>query len=203
MAVMGLIQSGIIQQICRIGNSFTRDTQAQGQDSNPDPESPQATGPGDQGTACPCFPGVKPLQAETKNDGPNGEASQNKGIIAPNGGVIKTPNGGNKILTISFMNLKSTPMANQEPSPERGMGPQPNPMATNLEQDNQVANLISLTNERTPGLVAILPPLNLSTQILQACLFQCLDEPPKENIKSGSGVLYRPKDPVLQTYCHF
>ncbi|KAJ9081361.1 hypothetical protein DSO57_1015441, partial [Entomophthora muscae] len=97
------------QQVGRIYNSFTLETQAQRQDSNPDPESPRAARPEDQGTACPRFPGVKPLQAETKNDVSNGEASQTKGIITPNGGVIKVPNEGNKIPTISLMSLKSTP----------------------------------------------------------------------------------------------
>ncbi|KAJ9058912.1 hypothetical protein DSO57_1007318, partial [Entomophthora muscae] len=83
--------SGVITSV-RIDNSFTLETWAQEQDSNPDPESLQAAGPGDQGTACPHFPGVKPLQAETKNDGPNGEASQTKGIITSNEGLIKASN---------------------------------------------------------------------------------------------------------------
>ncbi|KAJ9062900.1 hypothetical protein DSO57_1005702 [Entomophthora muscae] len=108
---------------------------------------------------------------ETKNDGPNGEASQTKGIIAPNGGVIKAPNGGNKILTIRFMSLKSALVANKEPSPEEGTGLWPDPMTTTLEQDNQVANLRYLTNERTPCLGTILLPLNPSTQIPPGPLF--------------------------------
>ncbi|KAJ9048351.1 hypothetical protein DSO57_1035846 [Entomophthora muscae] len=140
----------------RIDNSYTLETRAQEQESNPGPEYPQAARPGDQGTTCQSFSGVKPPQAEAKNDGPNGEASQIKGIIAQNGGLIKAPNGSNKILTISFMSLNSTLVANQEPSLEEGMGPQPNPMTTTLEQDNQVANLRSLINERTPSLGAIL-----------------------------------------------
>ncbi|KAJ9086438.1 hypothetical protein DSO57_1004161 [Entomophthora muscae] len=134
----------------------------------------------------------EPPQAEAKNDGLNGKASQTK--------EISTPKGGNKTSTISFMSLKSTLVANQEPSPEGGMGLWPGPMTKTIEQDNQVANLRSLTNERTPGPGAILPPLNQSTL---AHLSQYPDEPPMENIKFGSGVLYRPKDPVLQTYCHF
>ncbi|KAJ9086313.1 hypothetical protein DSO57_1005303 [Entomophthora muscae] len=63
------------------------------------------------------------------------------------------------------MSLKSTLVANQEPSPEEDTGLQHDPMTTTLEQDNQVANLRFLTNERTPGPSAILPPLNPSTQI--------------------------------------
>ncbi|KAJ9063899.1 hypothetical protein DSO57_1036192 [Entomophthora muscae] len=58
----------------------------------------------------------------------------------------------------------------------------PNPMATTLEQDNQVANLRYLTNERTPGSGAILLPLKPSTQISQAHISQCPDEPPMENV---------------------
>ncbi|KAJ9070663.1 hypothetical protein DSO57_1005464 [Entomophthora muscae] len=53
------------------------------QDLNPDPEFLQAV--------CPHFPEVEPPQAETNNDGPKGDASQTKEIIAPNGGVIKMP----------------------------------------------------------------------------------------------------------------
>ncbi|KAJ9052221.1 hypothetical protein DSO57_1036436 [Entomophthora muscae] len=90
-------------------------------------------------TACPRFPEVEPPQAEAKNDGPNGKASQTKGISVPNRGVIKAPNGGNETSIISFMSLKSTLAANQESSPEGGTGPQSNPMTTTLEQDNQVA----------------------------------------------------------------
>ncbi|KAJ9072032.1 hypothetical protein DSO57_1031383 [Entomophthora muscae] len=154
----------------RIDNSFPLGTWAQEWDLNPDPESPQA--------ACPRFPEVKPPQAEAKNDGPNSKADQTKGISATNGRVIKAPNGGNVILTISFMSLKSALTSNQESFPERGTGPRPYPMTTTLEQDNQVADLRSLTNERTPGPGAILPPLNQSTQNPQARLLQCPDEPP-------------------------
>ncbi|KAJ9077914.1 hypothetical protein DSO57_1012079 [Entomophthora muscae] len=59
----------------RIANPFPLKARAQGQDLNPDHESLQAAGPEDQGAACLRFPGVKPLQAEAKNDGPNGEES--------------------------------------------------------------------------------------------------------------------------------
>ncbi|KAJ9068974.1 hypothetical protein DSO57_1023184 [Entomophthora muscae] len=155
----------------RIENSLTLETWAKGQDYTPELKCLQAARPGDQGAACPRFPRVKPLQAEAKNDGVNGEATQTKGIIAPNGEVIKAPNGGNKIPTTSFMSLKSTLVASQEPFPEEGTGLRPDPMTTTLEQDNQVANSRFLTNERTPGPGAILPPLNLSTQIPQALAF--------------------------------
>ncbi|KAJ9076643.1 hypothetical protein DSO57_1024191 [Entomophthora muscae] len=96
----------------RIDNSFTLETQAQGQDSNLDPESLRAAGPENQEATCLRFPGVEPPQSEAKNDSPSDEASQTKEIIAPNGGVIKAPNEGNKIPTISFISLKSTLVAN-------------------------------------------------------------------------------------------
>ncbi|KAJ9049408.1 hypothetical protein DSO57_1024952 [Entomophthora muscae] len=187
----------------RIDNSFTLETWAQGWDLNPKPRPPWAASPMDQGAAFPNFPDVKPLQAESKIDGQNGKASQTKEISMPNGGVIKTPNGGNETSTISFMSLKSTLVTNQEKSPEGTTGPRLDPMTITLEQDNQVTNLRSLINERTPSLGTILLPLNQSTQNPWACLSLCPDESPLENIKFGSGVLYRPKDPTLQTYCHF
>ncbi|KAJ9051183.1 hypothetical protein DSO57_1007024 [Entomophthora muscae] len=112
------------------------ETQAQGRDSNPDPESLRAAGPENQGATCPRFTGVKLPQAEAKNDGPNGEVSQTKGINAPNEGTIKAPNGGNKILAISFMSLKATSAVNQESPSEEGTGLRPKPMTTTLEQDN-------------------------------------------------------------------
>ncbi|KAJ9083726.1 hypothetical protein DSO57_1031817 [Entomophthora muscae] len=170
----------------RIDNSFPLETRAQGQDLNPDSESLQAAGPKDQGAACLRFPEVKPPQAEAKNDDPNDEASQTKGIITPNEGTIKAPNGGNKILTISFMSLKATPAANQESPPGEGTSPWPNPMTTTLEQDNQVANLRFLINKRTPGLSVILPPLNPSTQIPWTHTYQCSEETLMENINTRS-----------------
>ncbi|KAJ9062254.1 hypothetical protein DSO57_1012702 [Entomophthora muscae] len=129
----------------RIDSSFPLETRAQGWDSTPEPESLQA--------ACLRFPGVEPLRAEANNDGPNDEASQTKGIIAPNKETIKAPNGGNRILTISFMSLKTTPAANQESPPGEGTGLRPDPMATTLEQDNQVANLRSFDQRKNsqPG----------------------------------------------------
>ncbi|KAJ9067577.1 hypothetical protein DSO57_1037761 [Entomophthora muscae] len=120
----------------RIDNSFPLEIWAQGRDPNPDPEFPWAASPKDQGAACTCFPEVKPMQAEANNDGPDDEVSQIKGIIAPNKEIIQVPNEGNEILIISFMSLKATPVANQEPPPGEGTGPQPGPMNTTLEKDN-------------------------------------------------------------------
>ncbi|KAJ9084528.1 hypothetical protein DSO57_1023516 [Entomophthora muscae] len=139
--------------------------------------------------ACPQLPEVKPLQAEAKIDGQNGKASQTKEINTPNGGVIKAPNEGNKTSTISFMSLKSTPVANQEPFLEGGTGLQPGLMTSTLKQDNQAAKSRFLTNERTPRLSAILPPLDPSTQFPQPWSSQCPDEPLIENVKFGGGTI--------------
>ncbi|KAJ9074652.1 hypothetical protein DSO57_1004109 [Entomophthora muscae] len=193
----------LLNQSDRIDNSPPLKPQAQEQELNPEPGSPQAAGPMDRGTACLHFSGIKPPQADAKNDDPCSETDQAKEIIAPSGMAITAPNGGIKATTISFMSLKSTPATNQEPTQERGAGPQPSPMTTTLEQDNQVAKLRFLTNERTPGLSAILLPLDPSTQFPQPCLSQFPDEPPMENVKFQGGMLYRPKDPALQTYCYF
>ncbi|KAJ9051377.1 hypothetical protein DSO57_1005085 [Entomophthora muscae] len=107
----------------RIDNSSSLETWAQEQDSNPDPRFPWATSPMDQRAVCLHFPEVKPLQADIKNFVPNSKTSQTKEISAPNEGLIKVPNEGNKISTISFMSMKSTLVANQEQSPEGGTAP--------------------------------------------------------------------------------
>ncbi|KAJ9054438.1 hypothetical protein DSO57_1014668 [Entomophthora muscae] len=156
--------------IVRIDNSFFLKTQAREQESNPNPRSPQAAGLVDQRTAHPLFSGIKPPQADAKNVSPCSETGQTKEIITPNGRPITAPNRGTEVATISFMNLKSTPVVNQELSPERGTGLQPDPMTTTLKQVNQVANLIFLANERTPGPSAILLPLDPSTQFPRACI---------------------------------
>ncbi|KAJ9056504.1 hypothetical protein DSO57_1032450 [Entomophthora muscae] len=180
-----------------IDNSSSLETQAREQELNPDPGFLQAAGPVDRRTTHPRFFGIESPQADTKNVDPCSKKSQTKEIIAPNERLITAPNKGTDLATISFMNLKSTPVTNQEPSPGKGTGLQPNLMTTTLKQANQVANLRFLTNERTPGPSAILLPLDLSTQSPQACLSQFPDKPSMENIKFGGGVLYRPKDPVL------
>ncbi|KAJ9074114.1 hypothetical protein DSO57_1009441 [Entomophthora muscae] len=189
--------------LVRIDNSSFLETWAQEQELNPSPGSPRAARPVDRRTALPRFSGISPLQADTKNVGPCNEKGQTKEIISLNGRLITAPNGGTEAATISFMNLKSTLVANQELSQERGLGLRPNPMTMTLKQYNQVAKLRFLTNERTPGPSAIFLPLDPSTQFPRACLSQCPDEPPMENIKFGGGVLCRPKDPTLQTYCLF
>ncbi|KAJ9090512.1 hypothetical protein DSO57_1001483 [Entomophthora muscae] len=133
---------------------------------------PWAASPVDRRTSHPHFSGINPSQADTKNVGPCNETGQTKEIIAPNGRLITAPNGGTEAATISFMILKSTPVINQEPSQERGTGLRPNSMTMTLKQDNQIAKLRFLTNERTPRLSAILLSLDPSTQFPWACLSQ-------------------------------
>ncbi|KAJ9053076.1 hypothetical protein DSO57_1027685 [Entomophthora muscae] len=191
LVIQNINQQGIIWIICdriivRIDNSSSLETQSREQESNPDPGSPRAAGPVDRRTARLHFSGINSPQADTENVGPHNETGQTKEIIAPNRRLITAPNGGTEAATISFMNLKSTPVANQEPSQERGTSLRPDPMTTTLKQDKQVAKLRFLTNERTPGPSAILLPLDPSTQFPWTCLSQCTDEPPMENIKFGS-----------------
>ncbi|KAJ9078657.1 hypothetical protein DSO57_1004614 [Entomophthora muscae] len=192
-----------VRKCVRIDNFSSLETWAQVAGIEPRPWTPWTAGPVDHRTARPRLSGIEPPQVDTKNVGTCSETSQTKEIIAPNGRLITAPNGGTDLATISFMNLKSTPATNQEPIQERGTGPRPSPMTLTLKQDNQVAKSRFLTNERTPGPSTILLPLDPSTQFPWACLSQCPDEPPMENVKFGGGVLYRPKDPMLQTYYHF
>ncbi|KAJ9083932.1 hypothetical protein DSO57_1029492 [Entomophthora muscae] len=168
----------VVPIISGIDNSSSLETQAWEQGSNPKPGFLWAAGPVDCGTAHPRFSGIKPPQVDTKNVGPCSEKNQTKEVIAPNGRLITAPNGGTDLATISFMNLNSTPTTNQEPTQGRGTGLQPGPMTTTLEQDNQVAKLGVTTNERTPGLSAILLPLDPSPQFPRPCLSQCPDDPP-------------------------
>ncbi|KAJ9083620.1 hypothetical protein DSO57_1032876 [Entomophthora muscae] len=162
----------------RIDNSSSLKTWAQEQESNPDPGFPRAARPVDCRTTHLRCSGIEPPQADTKNVDPCSKKSQTKEIIAPNGRLITALNRGTDLATISFINLKSTPATNQEPTQERGTGPRPGPMTTTLKQDNQVAKLRFLTNERTPGPSAILLPLDPSTQFPQPYPSQCPDKPP-------------------------
>ncbi|KAJ9080085.1 hypothetical protein DSO57_1028840 [Entomophthora muscae] len=193
--VSGLIfcSFGPIPQIfgpVRIDNSFSLETWAQEQESNPDPEFLWAARPMDRRTACPRFSGIKPPQANTE-------------LLTHAVKRDKPKKSLHQMEEESQLLMESTPATNQEPTLERGTGPQPGPMTTTLKQDNQVAKLRFLTNKRTPGPSAILLPLDPSTQFPQPCPSQHPDEPSMENFKFGGGVLYRPKDPALQTYCHF
>ncbi|KAJ9056882.1 hypothetical protein DSO57_1028195 [Entomophthora muscae] len=165
------------------------------QESNLKPGFLWAAGPVDCRTTRPHFSGIEPPQADTKCIDPCGTKRQTKEIITPNGGLITAPNGDTDLETISFSNLKSTPATNQEPTQERGTGPQPGPMTSTLKQDNQAAKSRFLTNERTPGLSVILPPLDPSTQFPWPWPSQCLDGPPIENFKFGGGYYIDPRTP--------
>ncbi|KAJ9088258.1 hypothetical protein DSO57_1024946 [Entomophthora muscae] len=162
----------------RIDNSPPLEPQAQEQELNPEPGFSQAARPMDCRTACSRFSGVKPLQADTEDNGLSSDTNQVKEIIALSEASIMTPNGGNQATTISFMSLKSSPATNQEPTQGRGTGLQPGPMTTMLEQNNQVAKLGVTTNESTPRPSAILLPLDPSPQFPWPCLSQCPDDPP-------------------------
>ncbi|KAJ9075593.1 hypothetical protein DSO57_1034574 [Entomophthora muscae] len=151
---------------------------------------------------CPCFLGINPLQAEAPVNSRSQNTDTSPTIVAPKEEPLKFPNEGRDGAYVSFMSLKSSQATNQEPTQERGMGLRPGPMTTTLKQDNQVAKSRFLTNERTPRTSAILLLSDPSTQFPRPSFPQCPDEP-MENVKFGGGVLYRPKDPALQTYCHF
>ena len=112
----------------KMDNSSSLETWAWEQESNPDP--------GFLWAARPHFSGIEPPQADTENVDPCSKKSQTKEIIALNGRLITAPNRGSYLATISFINLKSTPATNQEPTQERGVGPRPGPMTTTLKQDN-------------------------------------------------------------------
>ncbi|KAJ9052255.1 hypothetical protein DSO57_1036040 [Entomophthora muscae] len=186
---------GLIIHFVRIANSSSLETQAWEQESNPEPGFLWAAGPVDCGTACPRFSGIKLPQADTERINPCSKKRQSKEIIAPNGGLITAPNGGTDLSTISFINLKSTPATNQEPTQERGTGPQPGPMTSTLKLDDQAAKSRIWTNERTPRLSAILLPLDPSTQFPRPWHSQCPDEPPIENVKFRGGYYIDPRTP--------
>ncbi|KAJ9078722.1 hypothetical protein DSO57_1003582 [Entomophthora muscae] len=172
-------------QFKRIDNSSSLETQAQERESNPDPGPPWAAGPVDFRTDRPHFSGINPLQADTKNVGPCSEIGQTKEIIAQNGRLITAPNG-----------VYTSGQSRAVPGKRHGSAA--NPMTRTLKQDNQVAKLRFLTNERTPGPSAILSPLNPSTQFPQAYLSQCPDESPMENINLRSS---DPPAPLPAVFC--
>ncbi|KAJ9067299.1 hypothetical protein DSO57_1000880 [Entomophthora muscae] len=180
----------------KIDNSSPLETQVQEWDSNPDPGSPGLPSLWTAGLpARLCFFGIEPLQAEALAKPQSQNTSTSSTMVVPKEEPLKFPNGSRDDAYVNFMSLKPSQVTNQELTQERGTGLWPDPMTTTLEQDNQVAKSRFLTNEITPRQSAILLPLDLSTQ--------CPDEPSMENVKFGGGVLYRLKDPALQTYCHF
>ncbi|KAJ9089951.1 hypothetical protein DSO57_1007770 [Entomophthora muscae] len=188
--------------LVKIDNSSPLVTQARDQDLNPGPGSLRAAGPMDRWAACLCFLGIKPLQAEAPVNSQSQNTDASPTIVAPKEEPLKLPNEGRDDAYVSFMSLKSSQVTNKEPTQERGTGLWPGPMTTTLKQDNQVAKSRFLTNEITPGPSAILLLSDPSTQFPRPSFTQCPDEP-MENVKFGGGVLYRSKDPALQTYRHF
>ncbi|KAJ9048723.1 hypothetical protein DSO57_1031990 [Entomophthora muscae] len=191
----GLSSSGLSVGwgVVRINNSSSLETWAQEQGLYPKPEFLWAAGPVNCRTAHPRFSGINPPQADIKCIDPCSKNRQTKEIIALNEGLITAPNGDTNLVTISFMNLKSTPATNQEQTQERGTGLRPSFMTLTAEQDNQAAKSRFLTNGRTPRLGAILPPLDPSTQFPWPWPSQCLDGPPMENVKFGGGYYIDPR----------
>ncbi|KAJ9054644.1 M-phase phosphoprotein 8 [Entomophthora muscae] len=179
-----------------IDNSSPLETQARELDSNPGPGSLWAARSMDRWASHPCFFGIKPLQAEAPVNSQSQNTNTSPTIVVPKAEPLKLPNEGRDSTYASFMSLKSSQATNQEPTQERGTGPRPGPMTMTLKQDNQVAKLRFLTNERTPGPSTILLLSDPSTQSPRPSFPQCPDEP-MENVKFGVGVLYRPKDPAL------
>ncbi|KAJ9065357.1 hypothetical protein DSO57_1020468 [Entomophthora muscae] len=163
----------------RIDNFSPLELQAQEQESNPEPGFPQAAGPEDHETDHPHFPGIEPLRADVEEDNPPRKADQAEDSTALSEVPITTPNGGDPA-TIGLMSLKSSPATNQEPTQGRGTGPQLGPMTSTLKQDNQVAKLGAATNEKTPGLSAILLPLDPSPQFPGPALHKCPDDSHKK-----------------------
>ncbi|KAJ9089896.1 hypothetical protein DSO57_1008297 [Entomophthora muscae] len=90
------------------------ETQAQEQDLNPDPGSPRAAGPVDRGTACLCFFGIKPLQAEAPAKPQSQNTSTSSTMVAPKEEPLKLPNGGRDDAYVNFMSLKASQVTNQE-----------------------------------------------------------------------------------------
>ncbi|KAJ9087079.1 hypothetical protein DSO57_1036857 [Entomophthora muscae] len=143
------------------------------------------------------FLGIKPLKAEAPVNSQSQNTDISPTIVAPKEEPIKLPNEGRDGAYVRFMSLKSSQATNQEPTQERGTGLQPGPMTTTLKQDNQVAKLRILANERTPGPGAILLLSDPSTQFPRPSFPQCPDEP-MENVNSRSP---SPPAPLPAVFC--
>ncbi|KAJ9062792.1 hypothetical protein DSO57_1006859 [Entomophthora muscae] len=151
----------------KIDNFPPLETQAQEQNLNPEFGLLWAAGSIDRGAAHLCFSGIKLLQAEAPTKPQSQNTSTSSTMVEPKEEPLKLPNRARDGAYVNFMSLKSSQVTNQELTQERGTGPRPDPMTTTLEQDNQVAKLRFLTNERTPRPSAILLPVDLSTQFPQ------------------------------------
>ncbi|KAJ9078036.1 hypothetical protein DSO57_1010856, partial [Entomophthora muscae] len=125
------------RETVKIDNSSPPETQAQERDSNPGPGSLRAAGPMDCWAARPCFLGIEPLQAEAHVNSRSQNTNTRPTIVVPKEKPLKLPNEGRDSAYVSFMSLKSSQATNQEPTQERGTGPQPGPTTTTLKQDNQ------------------------------------------------------------------
>ncbi|KAJ9088133.1 hypothetical protein DSO57_1026163 [Entomophthora muscae] len=112
----------------------------------------------------PVFFGIKPLQAEAPVNSQSQNTNISPTIVAPKEEPFELPNEGRDGAYVRFMSLKSSQATNQEPTQERGLGLRPSPLTITLKQDNQVAKLRILTNEKTPGPSAILLLSDPSTQ---------------------------------------
>ncbi|KAJ9064678.1 hypothetical protein DSO57_1027882 [Entomophthora muscae] len=92
----------------RIDNSLSQEARAQGWDSNPKPTFLRATGPIDQGPACPRFFGIEPLQAEAPAKSQSQNTCTSSTMVAPKEKPLKLPNGSRDGAYVSFMSLKSS-----------------------------------------------------------------------------------------------
>ncbi|KAJ9054528.1 hypothetical protein DSO57_1013401 [Entomophthora muscae] len=145
--VTGLVGGvGNVTVLVRIDNSLPLETQAQGRDSNSEPEFLWATGPIDQEPAHPRFAEVELLQAKTPAKSQNQNTSTGSTMVVPKEEPLKLPNGDRKVASMNFMNLKYSWVTNQIQLPKENPGFGPNPVTT---AKNQVTNLDVLTNENT------------------------------------------------------
>ncbi|KAJ9088331.1 hypothetical protein DSO57_1024153 [Entomophthora muscae] len=86
--------------------------------------------------SCLRFSGIEPPQAEAKSNSQSKNTNTDLGVMAPKEGLDNLPNGGKEILSINFMNLKSSQVTNQGPLPEENTGLKPVPMTKAQEKNN-------------------------------------------------------------------
>ncbi|KAJ9050758.1 hypothetical protein DSO57_1011445 [Entomophthora muscae] len=172
----------------RIDNSFSLETQAQEQGSNPEPGFLWATRPVDRRTACLHFSVIEPPQADTKHVDPCSKKRQAKEIITPNGGLITAPNGG---LITTPNGVYTSKQSRANPRKRHGSATWSHDLNTKARY--QAAKSRFLTNEKTPRPSAILPPFDPSTQFPQPWSSQCPNEPPMKSAKFGGGYYIDPR----------
>ncbi|KAJ9075381.1 hypothetical protein DSO57_1036684 [Entomophthora muscae] len=120
----------------RIDNSLSWEIQAQGWDSNPEPTFLQTAGPMNQGPACPCFFGIKPLQAEAPAKSQSQNTCTSSTMVAPKEEPLKLPNGSRDGASVNFISLKSSQVTNQTLLPKINPGFGPDPVTTAKNQEN-------------------------------------------------------------------